>query len=248
LNLKLAEVAIAQKRFNEVTPLLSSVMDVSLVESKLKIETQYLIAANKIQEAYELLNSSILPPEQKEQVWIRMLEKQNQFEKALVATEKALKTQTKDNSLLFKKASLLGQVGRTKESIQLHQQLIKKDAKNAQLLNSLGFMLAEKGIELNYAQQSIKSALLIAPNNFMYLDSLAWVKFKKGEYKEALQLLQQAFAAEPHPEIGAHLGEVLWVMGQKSEALAVWKQSYDQSAPYDVLIKTLERYKQTIAD
>lgn len=248
LNLKLAEIAIAQKKFNEVTPLLSSVMDVSLVESKLKVEIQYLIAINKTLDAYELLNSSILPAEQKEQVWIRMLEKQNQFEKALVATEKALKTQTKDSSLLFKKASLLGQVGRTQESIQLHQQLLKKDAKNAQLLNSLGFMLAEKGIELNYAQQSIKSALLIAPNNYMYLDSLAWVKFKKGEYKEALRLLQQAFAAEPHPEIGAHLGEVLWVMGQQSEALAVWKQSFDPSAPYDVLIKTLERYKQTISD
>ena len=248
LNLKLAEIAIAQKKFNEVTPLLSSVMDVSLVESKLKVEIQYLIAINKTLDAYELLNSSILPAEQKEQVWIRMLEKQNQFEKALVATEKALKTQTKDSSLLFKKASLLGQVGRTQESIQLHQQLLKKDAKNAQLLNSLGFMLAEKGIELNYAQQSIKSALLIAPNNYMYLDSLAWVKFKKGEYKEALRLLQQAFAAEPHPEIGAHLGEVLWVMGQQSEALTVWKQSFDPSAPYDVLMKTLERYKQTISD
>lgn len=245
-NLKLAEIAIAQKNFAEIPNLLATISDASFVEAKLKVEIQYLIAANQHQQAFDLLNSSFLPANQKEQVWISMLERQNQSEKALTAIEKALKTQAKDNSLLFRKASLLNQLGRTQESIQLHQQLLKKEPKNALWLNSLGFTLAEKGIELNLAQQSIKTALQIAPNNYMYLDSLAWVKFKKGEYKEALKMLQQAYAAEPHPEIGAHLGEVLWVMGQHAEALEVWQQAYDASAPYDVLVETLMRYKQTI--
>lgn len=246
LQLKLAEIAIVEKKWNEVMPLLNNVSDASFVEAKLKIEIQFLIASNKIQEGYDLLNSSFLPSTQKNKVWIELLEKQNQFDKALVATDRALQLDNKDAQLLFIKANLLGRLGRTKESVQLHQQLIKKDNKNSLYLNSLGFMLAEKGVELNYAMQLIRTALVISPNNFLYIDSLAWVKFKKGENKEALKLLQQAFAAEPHPEIGAHLGEVLWVMGQKNEALSVWRQSYDPIAPYDVLVKTLERFQQSM--
>ena len=47
---------------------------------------------------------------------------------------------------------------------------------------------------------------------------------KLGNLSDALIFLQQAMALSPDHEIAAHLGEVLWHMERKSDAIAVWKQ------------------------
>jgi uncharacterized protein HemY len=55
--------------------------------------------------------------------------------------------------------------------------------------------------------------------------------------------LQAAYKTRPDAEIAAHLGEVLWVMGQRQEAGAIWREGLLLKADNDTLVETLKRFE-----
>jgi len=83
--------------------------------------------------------------------------------------------------------------------------------------------------------------LEFAPNDPFILDSLGWVEFRSGNLAQALEILQGAYRARQDADIAAHLGEVLWSMGQQNEARAVWKAAAEQSPDNDTLLQTTKR-------
>jgi Flp pilus assembly protein TadD len=118
---------------------------------------------------------------------------------------------------------------------------LKPDYQHA--YNALGYMLADRGLRLQEARELIRKALELAPGDPFITDSMGWVEFRLGNHAEALRLLRQAYAARPDTEIAAHLGEVLWVMGQREEAVRIWREGRQRDAANDVLLETLARLK-----
>ena len=78
------------------------------------------------------------------------------------------------------------------------------------------------------------------------MDSLGWVKFRLGQLQPAAELLRNAYAKAPEAEIGAHLGEVLWQLGQREEARQMWAEAAKTEPDNEVLIDTLRRYNVTL--
>jgi Flp pilus assembly protein TadD len=72
---------------------------------------------------------------------------------------------------------------------------------------------------------------------------MGWLQYRTGKYPEALELLQRAFAASPNAEISAHLGEILWVLGNKEEARRVWQAGIKLTPNDPVIQETLNRLK-----
>jgi uncharacterized protein HemY len=103
--------------------------------------------------------------------------------------------------------------------------------------------LADRNIRLLEARQLITQALQLAPEDAYIQDSLGWVAFRQGQYAEALKILQTAYKVRPDAEIAAHLGEVLWVMGQRQEAGAIWREGLLLKADNDTLVETLKRFE-----
>jgi outer membrane biogenesis lipoprotein LolB len=75
----------------------------------------------------------------------------------------------------------------------------------------------------------------------LILDSVAWANYKLGKKDLAIQQLQQAFTSQPESEIGAHLGEVLWVSSNKEAADIAWRKAESIDANNKTLKETLER-------
>jgi tetratricopeptide (TPR) repeat protein len=125
------------------------------------------------------------------------------------------------------------------------RKLIQLRPESAQAYNALGYSLADHHIKLDEAQQLIQKALLLAPNDSHIIDSLGWVFFRKGNKVRALQELRRAYQASPEPDIGAHLGEVLWVSGQREEARKLWRAAKQKEPSNDTLLETLKRLKVT---
>ena len=73
------------------------------------------------------------------------------------------------------------------------------------------------------------------------MDSLGWVKFREGDKQAALTLLRRAYDLKPNAEIGAHLGEVLWTLGQQDEAKQTWRAAFKLEKDNDTLIETVKR-------
>jgi len=93
------------------------------------------------------------------------------------------------------------------------------------------------------ARELIRKALDLAPGEPFITDSLGWVEYRLGNRAEALRLLQQAYRSRPDVEIAAHLGEVLWVNGQRDEARKVLRDARTRDNANDVLKETLARLR-----
>jgi tetratricopeptide (TPR) repeat protein len=110
--------------------------------------------------------------------------------------------------------------------------------KNAQVLNYYGYMLADRGIRLDEAQDLIQRAVDQEPFNGAYLDSLGWVYFKQNKLDEAESMLRKAVEREPHdPTIRLHLGDVYAKQGRMDLAATEWEKSLNEwhrSLPADL--------------
>ena len=75
------------------------------------------------------------------------------------------------------------------------------------------------------------------------IDSLAWVQYRLGLHNEALANLQRAIELFPDHEVAAHLGEVLWVMGDKRQATKVWNEFLKQNPESELLKNVMRKFQ-----
>jgi len=126
--------------------------------------------------------------------------------------------------------------------------ILLREPDNATALNALGYTLANRTDRYREAQELIGRALAISPNEPAILDSMGWVKYRLGEYGEALEYLQQAYSAFPDPEVAAHLGEVLWIMGDAKGARTVWDQALEKNPEHEIILEAMQRLGATPAE
>ncbi len=122
------------------------------------------------------------------------------------------------------------------------KRLIQIKPDHAHAYNALGYSFAERNVRLQEAKNLIDKALEFAPADFFIIDSLGWVLYRLGDLKGAAQQLRRAWEGRPDGEIGAHLGEVLWALGERDEARRIWQEALKTSPENDTLQKTLKRF------
>ncbi len=122
------------------------------------------------------------------------------------------------------------------------RRLITLKPDEAQAYNALGYSFADRNQRLDEAKQLISRALELAPGDGFILDSMGWVLYRRGDLEGARDHLQRAFAVRPDPEIAAHLGEVLWMLGQKRDARSLWSESLRQHPENEELAKVIKRF------
>ncbi|MBQ5353415.1 MAG: tetratricopeptide repeat protein [Alistipes sp.] len=93
--------------------------------------------------------------------------------------------------------------------------------------------------------QIAKKANEISPNNATYLDTLAWVYYKLGEYEEAKRVMQQAmsFDKEKSPELALHYGDILDALGSTFMAQTYWRKALEWGADADKVNSRIESQK-----
>ncbi len=105
------------------------------------------------------------------------------------------------------------------------RRVLVADPDNVAALNALGYTLADRTTRYTEALQLIDRARVAEPGQAAIIDSYGWVLYRLGRTDEALAQLRRAFALQKDPEIAAHLGEVLWVVGHKDEARKYFAES-----------------------
>ncbi len=146
-----------------------------------------------------------------------------------------------DDELNYEWAMSAEKVGRYAEAEGILRELIQRNPRFHHAYNALGYSLADRNERLEEARALIVKALEMAPEDPFITDSLGWVEFRMGRLQEAQALLRRAFETRLDAEIAAHWGEVLWVMGQKEQALQIWRQGLQLASDNDSLNDTLKR-------
>ena len=155
----------------------------------------------------------------------------------------AAKRFSSDADLLYEQAMMAEKLDRLDDMERLLRQVIAIKPDNAHAHNALGYSLADRRLRLPEARQLVQRALELLPGDPFITDSLGWVEFRMGNGQEAVRLLREAYATRPDTEIAAHLGEVLWSLGQRDEARRVWREAKGRDAGNDVLRETLARLR-----
>ncbi|PZP64805.1 MAG: hypothetical protein DI596_01085, partial [Azospira oryzae] len=88
----------------------------------------------------------------------------------------------------------------------------------------------------------IEKALELSPDDPFILDSMGWVEYRLGRTQQGLDYLQRAYSLRPDPEIAAHLGEVLWVLGRREEARKVWDSALSEHPDNKVLLDVVRKF------
>jgi Flp pilus assembly protein TadD len=188
----------------------------------------------------------LTPQEESEQTQVLLAEAQilrdaGRPQEAIAVLDGGLKRNPNNIDLLYDQAMLAEKTNQLALMEKNLRKVITLAPKNQHAYNALGYSLADRNLRLPEALTLITKAHELAPQDPFIMDSLGWVHFRMGRLKEAEELLRRAFALRPDAEIAVHLGEVLWVKGQKEDAQKYWRDAREKDPQNDTLKNTLIR-------
>lgn len=173
----------------------------------------------------------------------QVLRDQRQWAEAYELLLAGVRKDPDDTTLMYELAMVAERLRRFDDMESLLRRVMTLKPEDHHAHNALGYSLADRNIRLGEAQGLVQKAATLAPHDPFILDSLGWVEYRLGRRELALKLLRQSHLARPHVEVAAHLGELLWVMGEQDEALRVWREGRQREADNEVLHETLARLK-----
>ncbi len=215
------------------------------------IEVQIRIArlevqADDIETARERLRKLRLAhPSQAQRLFLvegELLTQLGRHEEAYELYSRYLETQPDDAEILYARALTAESLDRLDVAERDFRRVLQQDPNNARTLNALGYTLADRTDRYEEALVYVQKAFNQTPDDPAVIDSMGWVLYRLGRLEEAREHLQKAFDMTGDGEIGAHLGEVMWMMGDREAARAVWNKASQESPDNPVLVETLKRF------
>src|SRR5438874_1070821 len=201
----------------------------------------------KLQAAREYLHKAAADhPGQEVQFTVaeaQLLRDANQNKQAFDLLGNALKEEPEQPELLYDYALTAEKLDRFDVLERNLRKLIEVKPDHAHAYNALGYSFADRNTRLGEARKLVEKALELSPDDSFIMDSFGWVQYREGDLKGAAQTLKRAYDGRPDAEIGAHLGEVLWMLGQRNEANRIWQESLKSAPDNETLLKTIKRLR-----
>ena len=171
----------------------------------------------------------------------RMYVQSNELPKAFQVLEHGEMEYPDSVELRYATASVYEEQGLVSAALKELTLVVKARPNDPAALNALGFTLADHTKNLAQARKLIERAHAASPKNPAILDSLGWVYYRQGRAAEALPYLKAAYTDDHDGDIAAHLGEVLWQLGQQDEARRIWSEASALDADNHLLKSTRHR-------
>jgi len=137
-----------------------------------------------------------------------------------------------DEYFYFQAGAAYERKGDYSEAEQFFNKALDLSPESAEVLNYLGYMLADHGMKLDHARELIEKAVRLEPANAAYLDSLGWVLYKLKKPDAALPQELKAIELSPEPDaiLFDHLGDIYAAMKQLDKARESWRKSLSLEA------------------
>ncbi|MFL6649411.1 MAG: tetratricopeptide repeat protein [Sulfurifustis sp.] len=201
-----------------------------------------------VQRARELLHA--VPTENEQQHVQRVLAEEQilrdakQFREALNLLNSSLSELPGQSDLLYARALVAERLDMLSVVETDLRAILDRDPKNVNALNALGYTLADRTNRYAEAQTLLMQAMEQKPDDPFVLDSVGWLHYRQGNTAEAIKYLKRAMSLRhSDAEIAAHLGEVLWVTGDRKEAESVWSQALREAPDSETLRDVIKKFK-----
>ncbi len=172
----------------------------------------------------------------------QLLRDANDSGEAFALLGRALEKRPDQPELLYDTALTAEKLGRFDVLEKDLRKVIKLQPDHAHAYNALGYSLADRNLRLPEARKLIEKALQLKPDDGFIIDSMGWVMYRQGDLMGAETYLRRAYGDQQDAEIGAHLGEVLWVEGKRDEARQVWNEALKSHPENETLQTAVRRF------
>ncbi|OGS44856.1 MAG: hypothetical protein A2539_03775 [Elusimicrobia bacterium RIFOXYD2_FULL_34_15] len=172
-------------------------------------------------------------------------ESQAKYKKSEKYLKKAIELEPNNPKYHFELGVVYDNLKKSTESEEEFFKVIKIDSTTAQAYNYLGYSWADKNVKLNDAEDYVKKALSIDPENPAYIDSLGWIYYRRQKYNEALEVLKKASDKADDSTILDHLGDCYLALGNTQMAVDTWQTAYLLGKTKSIE-KKIKKYKKNI--
>ncbi len=159
----------------------------------------------------------------------QLLKQQKKYKKAEKLFKKAISLNPRNFAYHFALGTAYDSLKKPQKMIDEMRIVLKLKPGLPSALNYIAYMHAVQGIKLDEAEQMINDALLQEPHNPYFLDTLAWIYYKKKEYGKALKALKKSLKESiEDPVVFEHLGDIHRALGNKALAIKAYKQAIEK--------------------
>lgn len=183
---------------------------------------------------------------EKSAIWLsegEMLREIGEHQTAFDVLSDAVQELPEDTDLRYSRALAAERIGRLDLLESDLQRVLQQEPEHAHALNALGYTLADRTTRYQEALDYITRALQLVPHDPAIIDSMGWVQYRLGNLDKALHYLRKASENLQDDEVAAHLGEVLWVKGDREAAAEVWRDGLREHPDSEILQRVIERFK-----
>jgi Flp pilus assembly protein TadD len=151
-----------------------------------------------------------------------MYSQHGQHAEAIATYDRALEAMPGDPALIYDRGIEHANAGSTDAALSDFRKVLAQNPDNVEAMNALGFTLADADRDLPEATRLLRKALAAKPDAAAIMDSWGWLQYRLGHLDQAETYLKRAWGQQQDPDIGVHLGEVLWKLGQHQHAREVF--------------------------
>lgn len=248
-----ADHLVRQNKLKEARGYLKKYLDTD--KSGFEIWWQYLLISNDLQDWQALYDDSAeaieLFPTQSalyalNAVAALQLEK---FEDALKVIEEGEPYVGENSSLKVQfavyKAEANYNLNKVDEALKAYDEVLQIDPENYMAMNNYAYYLSVEGRNLEKAESLSNKVVLANPNNATYLDTHAWVLFKRKDYSLAKFYIESALenGGSDNGTLLEHYGDILFMLGEKDKAVSKWKEALGKGDGSTVLEQKIKEVR-----
>ncbi|MCH5222211.1 MAG: hypothetical protein J1F05_07820 [Muribaculaceae bacterium] len=161
------------------------------------------------------------------------------------------------SSVYATRGDILYKLGKKEEAFNAYSSAIEYDAENYMAMNNCAYYMSLSNIDLDKAERYSAMATAAEPDNITYIDTYAWVFFKKKDYRKAKEIIDRALVVygsftqdsfvekddlseDISSEIYDHAGDIYFMNGEHQLALDFWRKALTLDAGNSLLRKKVE--------
>ena len=164
--------------------------DVHAVLQKAYISLNLLPEALKVQDALDSIHGY---NEQSAIQRYRLNTMMGKNKQAILEIERYLKEEPENYQFHVFRLQLYEQTKQPADKlIEAYESVLRFDNRNMMWLNNLAWNICISGGDLNKAEKLSRTTIMAEPSNSIFLDTYAWILYKKGDYEGAWFYIQRA--------------------------------------------------------
>ena len=247
INYFLGQIDYRNKRYEEALLHYNKIEYGTFVNTKILSTSQAILKKSGMKQALKYINKEVKIKTKSDlldllKLKLSLFQEENKPSQIIKITSEILENFPNNQQALYSRALAYEQQDNILNMSEDFEKMIRFNPYNSIALNAYGYSLTLQKSNLSLAEKLIRRAIDIDPGNAAILDSLAWVLFLDGNYKDAYKYSSIAYSKDQDPEIAEHYYIILLKNGLREEASNVIKKSVKDNPSNKNLMELFENH------